>query len=288
MLRGLAIQDRYIELKRVPISSLKKSKWSSWHPQPQPYWSSGYATTTPPRRSTSYENVMSSPHGTDHHDITMPNDFKYSQRCLDENVIGGSKFFRKIQLTARSQKVNLSGRAVGDVRLHELCWQGWHNWHLRLLSAGQFVTVVFRRKVNEAALMSQLLTYIRERKRDIDQIAQAVGSSSNLPVASSSSSSENPKVQASQALANYIGSHLEHFANTVVENDKDRQIVILNSSFNRPNLPVLRSLHLAKPWKGPRKGPAWPPSKMLRLIFVHFRLKDFSVQAAVGTIVVPV
>ena len=93
--------------------------------------------------------------------------------------------------------------------------------------AGQFVTVVFCRKINEAVLMSQLLTYIRERKWDIDQIAQAAGSSSNLPIASSSSSSENPKVQASQSLANYIGSHLEPFANTVVDNDKDRQIADL-------------------------------------------------------------
>ena len=131
----------------------KKPNWSSWDSQSQPYWSSGYATTTPPRRSTSYENVMSSPHGTDQHDISLPNDFKSSQQCLDENVIGGRKLFRKIQLTAWSQKVNLSGRNVGDVRLHELCWQGWRNWHLRLLSAGQFVTGVFCRKVHEAVLM---------------------------------------------------------------------------------------------------------------------------------------
>ena len=171
-------------------------------------------------------------------------------------MIGGRKLFRKIQLTAWSQKVNLSGRNVGDVRLQELCWQGWRNWHLRLLSAGQFVTVVFCRKVNEAVLMSQLLTHVRKRKWDIDQISQAVGSSSNLPIASSSSSSENPKVQASQSLANYTGSHLEQFANTVVENDKERQIVILSVN-----------LDLAKPWKGPRKGLAWLPSKMLRLIF---------------------
>ena len=142
-------------------------------------------------------------------------------------MVGGRKLFRKIQLKAWSQKVNLSGRNVGDVRLRELCWPGWRNWHVRLLSAGQFVTVAFCRKVNEAVLMSQLLTYIRERKWDIDQIAQAVGSSSNLPIASSSSSSENPNVQASQSLANYIGRRLEQFANTVVENDKGRQIADL-------------------------------------------------------------
>ena len=92
---------------------------------------------------------------------------------------------------------------------------------------GQFVTVVLCRKINEAVLMSQLLTYIRERKWGLDQIAQAVGSSSELPIASSSSSSDNPKVQASQNLVNYIGSHLEPFANTVVESDKDRQIADL-------------------------------------------------------------
>ena len=103
--------------------------------------------------------------------------------------------------------------------------------------------------------MSQLLTYIRERKWDIDQIAQVVGSSSNLPIASSSSSSENPKVQTSQNLANYIGSHLEPFANTVVENDKDRQIADLERQ--------LEQAKLSSPMEpGPREAMERPPKRI--------------------------
>ena len=55
----------------------------------------------------SYENVMSSPHGTDQHDISLPSDFKSSQQCLDETVIGDRKLCRKIQLSAWSQKVTI-------------------------------------------------------------------------------------------------------------------------------------------------------------------------------------
>ena len=147
--------------------------WSSnsWSEQSSRPWNEQSSHSwTPDKKPRNYDEPWS-PHGKPEHSLQLPKEFQTNSEYYDTTEVGGKALPRKVLMTQWTSKCSFAGRDISDIRLHEVCWQGWKNWHLRLLSAGQFLTVVFCRRVSEAVFVSQLLSAIRERRWDLDQVA---------------------------------------------------------------------------------------------------------------------
>ena len=67
-----------------------------------------------------------------------------------------------------------------QVKLVDLLWRGWNNQHLRALSHGSYVSLLVARKVNEAVFSQALLTIIREKKWDLDDLAHQFCKAQNI------------------------------------------------------------------------------------------------------------
>ena len=103
-----------------------------------------------------------------------------------------------------------------QVRLVDLLWRGWHNQHLRALSHGSYVSLLVARKVNEAVFLQALLTIIREKKWDLDDLAHQFCKVQNIAdPPKSHPTSEAVKVHKAQALAKFLGDQLESFASNM-------------------------------------------------------------------------
>ena len=95
-------------------------------------------------------------------------------------------------------------------------WRGWHNQHLRALSHGSYVSLLVARKVNEAVFLQALLTVIREKKWDLDDLAYQFCKVQNLAdPPKSHPTSEEVKVHKAQALAKFLTDQLEPFASNM-------------------------------------------------------------------------
>ena len=94
-------------------------------------------------------------------------------------------------------------------------WRGWHNQHLRALSHGSYVSLLVARKVNEAVFLQALLTVIREKKWDLDDLAYQFCKVQNLAdPPKSHPTSEEVKVHKAQAQAQFLADQLESFVRT--------------------------------------------------------------------------
>ena len=103
-----------------------------------------------------------------------------------------------------------------QVRLVDLLWRGWHNQHLRALSHGSYVSLLVARKVNEAVFLQALLTIIREKKWDLDDLAHQFCKVQNIAdPPKSHPTSEAVKVHKAQALAKFLGDQLESSASNM-------------------------------------------------------------------------
>ena len=78
---------------------------------------------------------------------------------------------RRVAAIVWSTKHNLAGKEVAEVRLVDLLRRGRNNFHLRALSHGQYLSVVIARKVSESVFASAVLSQLRERKWEIDELA---------------------------------------------------------------------------------------------------------------------
>ena len=111
---------------------------------------------TPPRRvllavigsKTCANWDYASPTGGAHVD-GLPPDFKTLKTHLESREVFGKTLLRRIAATTWSTKYNLAGKEVAEVRLVDLLWRGWQNFHIRALSHGQYLSVVIARKVSE-------------------------------------------------------------------------------------------------------------------------------------------
>ena len=89
-----------------------------------------------------------------------------------------------------------------QVKLVDQLWRGWHNQHLRALSHGSYVSLPVARKVNEAVFLQALLSVIREKKWDLDDVAHQFCKVQNVAdPPKSHPTSEEVKVHKAQALA---------------------------------------------------------------------------------------
>ena len=152
------------------------SKSSSWT-QHTRSWSSGTSWSTPEKQShkSSWQSEDSawdyqSPTGTPHVE-GLPPDFKATKTHLDSREVFGKSLLRRVAPTAWSTKYGLAGKEVSTIRLVDLLWRGWQNFHIRALSHGQYVSVVVARKVSESVFASSLMSELRGRKWELDELA---------------------------------------------------------------------------------------------------------------------
>ena len=125
---------------------------------------------------------------------------------------------RHVAATAWSTKYNLAGKEVAEVRPVDLLWRGWQNFHIRALTRA-VLSVVFARKVGESVFASAVLSQLRERKWEIDDLAAELchRNPSLLPERSSMNADEvkSAKMQA--------------FAKPVVESVREFHVVPTDS-----------------------------------------------------------
>ena len=112
-----------------------------------------------------------------------------------------------------------------QVKLVDLLWRGWNNQHLRALSHRSYVSLLVARKVNEAVFSQALLTIIREKKWDLDDLAHQFCKAQNIAdPPKSHPTSEAIQVHKAQALAKFLGDKLESFvSNMSSSSNPDKQ-----------------------------------------------------------------
>ena len=111
----------------------------------------------------------------------VPSDFQADEEFLDNREKYGYKLHRKVQPTNWSRKRQLAGRPVEDISIVDITKNGWEEHALRVLSQGSFVTPVWARSTSEAVFAAGLFKKIREKKYNIDAIAERIWADSNTP-----------------------------------------------------------------------------------------------------------
>ena len=102
----------------------------------------------------------------------LPNEFKPSREFLDSREVYGKTLLRRVASTAWSAKYSSAGKEVMSIKLIDMIWKGLRNHRLRSLSHGHYMSLVIARKINEAVFASAILTALREKKWDLDDLAK--------------------------------------------------------------------------------------------------------------------
>ena len=199
-------------------SSSWDSDWTASGNNQDRHWNN---TWTPPRSSKG--NQDSKNFDGKHQGWNSPTGFKTTQGLpttfvqtkshLDSREIDGKTMLRKIAPTAWSSKYGLAGQSMEQVKLVDLICRGWGNQHLRALSHGSYMSMIVCRKVNEAVFLQAMLSLIREKKWDLDDLACHFCKSQSVAEPSKSHpSAEEVKVHQAQAPAKFLIEQVEPFA----------------------------------------------------------------------------
>ena len=189
---------------------------NSWHGGGS--WSSGWQSSTPPPPSTppkkKPENEeLASPQGYSKQDYSFPSSFQQKPGYHDAHEVFGLKFPSKILPTAWGSQHSFPGRGrdVREVSLHEVCYKGLDNYHLRSLANGRYLNAIFARSIKESVFSQTVLTAVRESKLDLDQAAASFCQQHNITIDKSKSEANIKKLQ-TQALAEWVAQQLKQFA----------------------------------------------------------------------------
>ncbi|OLP78312.1 hypothetical protein AK812_SmicGene41517 [Symbiodinium microadriaticum] len=196
-------QDRHWNNTWTPPKSTKGQQDSKTSDAKYPDWNSptGFKTT----------------HG-------LPANFVQTKSHLDSREIYGKTMLRKIAPTAWSSKYGLAGQNMEQVKLVDLIWRGWDNQHLRALSHGSYMSMIVCRKVNEAVFLQAVLSLVREKKWDLDDLANHFCKSQSIAEPTKSHPSvEEVKVHQAQALAKFLIEQVEPFATNMSSSSSPAQ-----------------------------------------------------------------
>ena len=196
-------QDRHWNNTWTPPKSSKGQQDSKTSDAKYPDWNSptGFKTT----------------HG-------LPANFVQTKSHLDSREIYGKTMLRKIAPTAWSSKYGLAGQSMEQVKLVDLIWRGWDNQHLRALSHGSYMSMIVCRKVNEAVFLQAVLSLVREKKWDLDDLTSHFCKSQSIAEPTKSRPSvEEVKVHQAQALAKFLIEQVEPFASNMSSSSSPAQ-----------------------------------------------------------------
>ena len=214
--------------------------YSSWWPSSEADWTTSGSnqdrhwnnTWTPTKSSKGHQDTKTSdakypdwnsPTGfkTTH---GLPANFVQTKSHLDSREIYGKTMLRKIAPTAWSSKYGLAGQNMEQVKLVDLIWRGWDNQHLRALSHGSYMSMIVCRKVNEAVFLQAVLSLVREKKWDLDDLANHFCKNQSIAEPTKSHPSvEEIKVHQAQALAKFLIEQVEPFATNMSSSSSPAQ-----------------------------------------------------------------
>ena len=205
----------------------------------------------------------------------LPEDFKPDKKHLDSKEVYGKTMLRKVAPTSWASKYRLAGRDISDLRLTDLLWRGWRNHHLRVLSNGQYVSLVVARKVSESVLASQFLSAVRDQKWDLDEISNEYARLHPDKISlKGSMSSDEVKAAKTQAVANYIVECLQPFSVTSSASSSSDQTQLI------ADLQAQLEAEKAKNKAPSPPAMSQPPAKRMRLCSKTATVGGLPIQAS--------
>ena len=166
--------------------------------------------TTPPKKKPDHEELASF-QGYSKQDYSFPASFQQKPGFHDAHAVFGLKFPSKILPTAWASQHSFAGRDIREVSLHEVCYKGLDNYHLRSFANGRYLKKIFARSIKESVFSQTGLTAIRESELDLDQTAASFCQQHNITIDKSKSEANIKKLQ-TQALAEWVAQQLQQFA----------------------------------------------------------------------------
>ena len=138
-----------------PPSSYKHS------PPPPPAARTGTTPAPPPPHIPSpTPPIHDSWNQTDHH--------------WDSNTLHGHQLYRAIQPTQWSRKAGVAGLPTFDIFPWQLAYHGTAEFTARILSNGKFTAFIATRSIAESVFVTHLLQELREKRLDLDGIAETL------------------------------------------------------------------------------------------------------------------
>ena len=148
---------------------------------------------------------------------------RHFSRSLDITMeVFGLKFPSKILPTAWASQHSFAGRDIREVSLHEVCYKGLDNDHLRSFANGRYLNVIFARSIKESVFSQTVLTAVRESKLDLDQAAASFCQQHNITIDKSKSEANIKKLQTQAKI------HLSPPNHRPAPNVKQPQAPVLN------------------------------------------------------------
>ena len=130
-------------------------------PPPPPAARAGTAPAPPPPHIPSpTPPVQDSWNQTDHH--------------WDSNTLHGHQLYRTIQPTQWSRKAGVAGLPTFDIFPWQLAYHGTSEFTARTLSNGKYTGFIATRSIAESVFVTHLLQELREKRLDLDGIAETL------------------------------------------------------------------------------------------------------------------
>ena len=129
-------------------------------PQPAAAARPGTAPPPPPHVPSPTPPLQDSWNQTDHH--------------WDANTLHGHQLYRTIQPTQWSRKAGVAGLPTFDIFPWQLAYQGTAEYTARTLSNGKYTGVIATRSVAEPVFVTHLLQELREKRLELDGIAETL------------------------------------------------------------------------------------------------------------------
>ena len=105
---------------------------------------------------------------------TIQESWHSTDSCWDANAVHGHQLHRHIQPTQWSRRVGIAGLPTFEVFPWLLAYHGTADFTVRTLSHGKFCGLIPTRSVAESVFTTHLLQEIRDKRLDLDAIAEAI------------------------------------------------------------------------------------------------------------------
>ena len=143
-------------------------------PPPLPTASPTTPTTTSFKHSPSHAAPPAPPPRVPFPTPTIQESWRPTDSCWDSNALHRHQLHRHIQPTQWSRRAGVAGLPTFDVFPWLLAYHGTADYTARTLSHGKFCGLIPTRSVAESVFTTHLLQEIRDKRLDLDAIAEAM------------------------------------------------------------------------------------------------------------------
>ena len=150
---------------------------SAFPPPPPPPLPTASPTTPQPKsfqHSPTHPAPPAPPAAVPFPTPTVQDSWNSTESCWDATTVHGHQLHRHIQPTQWSRRVGIAGLPTFEVFPWLLAYHGTADFTARTLSHGKFCGLIPTRSVAESVFTTHLLQEIREKRLDLDAIAEAM------------------------------------------------------------------------------------------------------------------